>query len=197
MRPYTPLLIIILLLSAQSPALAHVSAGGIIDSYSGLLHPFTEPLHIITILGLGFMLSQQGKAMPPIGWITYCSAALCGLIISSVGFTTAINMLLYPLSMLLGILVAARPTLPRLVCILLSIITGVALGMDSITETTGLGKVIVTIFSTTTGLGIALLMVIGWGDYFTRDWQKIGIRVIGSWIAASALLVFTLSLKIQ
>jgi hypothetical protein len=37
--------------------------------------------------------------------------------------------------------------------------------------------------------------VIGWGDYFTRDWQKIGIRVIGSWIATSALLVFTLSLN--
>ncbi len=105
--------------------------------------------------------------------------------------------MLYPLAMLLGVLVAVRPSLPRSVCMLLSIISGFVLGMDSIPETSGLGKLIVTLFSTTTGLGIALLIVIGWGDYFTRDWQKIGIRVIGSWIAASALLVFTLSLKLS
>jgi hydrogenase/urease accessory protein HupE len=195
MSPYPPFLTLIILLSAGSPALAHVSAGGIVDSYSGLLHPFTEPLHIITLLGLGFLLTQQDKSTPPVGWLAFCIASLSGLIAYSLGLTPSVSPVLFPLAILIGMLVAIRPALPRRFCILLSIIAGFTLGLDSIGETSGPGKLVITIFSTTTGLGIALLMVIGWGDYFTRDWQKIGIRVVGSWIAASALLVFALGLR--
>jgi hydrogenase/urease accessory protein HupE len=183
------------LLCLSGPTLAHVSGGGIVDSYSGLLHPFTEPLHIITIVGLGLMLSQQGRAVPPQGWISYTIAALLGLIASNAGLTLPVYLMLYPLAAILGLLVAIKPVLPRLICLLLSIIVGFTLGIDSMTGVEGIGKLIVTVFSTTTGLGIALLIVIGWGDYFSRDWQKIGIRVIGSWIATSALLVFTLNLN--
>jgi urease accessory protein len=197
MRTCVPFLTFMILLSVGSPALAHVSAGGIVDSYSGLLHPFTEPLHIITILGLGFLLTQQVKSIPPGGWLAFCAASLSGLIIFSLGLTPSVTLVLLPLTMLIGILVAVRPTLPRWFCMLLSISTGLMLGLDSIAETSGLGKLVITIFSTTTGLGVALLIVIGWGDYFTRDWQKIGIRVIGSWVAASALLVFALGLKLD
>jgi hydrogenase/urease accessory protein HupE len=194
MRQHRPLYALLLLAASES-ALAHVSGGGIVDSYSGLLHPFTEPLHIITILGLGLMLSQQGRSVPPQGWIAYTIAALIGLIVSNTGLTLPVNIMLYTLALTLGLLVASRPTLPRQACIVLSLIVGFTLGLDSMSTTEGIGKLIVSIFSTTTGLGIALLIVIGWGDYFSRDWQKIGIRVIGSWIAASALLVFTLSLN--
>lgn len=197
MRACVPFLTFMILLSAGSPVLAHISAGGIVDSYSGLLHPFTEPLHIISILGLGFLLTQQGKAIPPGGWLAFCAASVVGLVAFSLGLTPPVTLVLLPLTMLMGILVAVRPTLPRWFCMLLSISTGLMLGLDSIAETSGLGKLVITIFSTTTGLGVALLIVIGWGDYFTRDWQKIGIRVIGSWVAASALLVFALGLKLD
>lgn len=184
-------------LSAFSiPVVAHVSEGGIVDSYSGLLHPFTEPLHIIAILGLGLMLSQQGRSIPPAGWLGYCVAALGGLIATgTTGLAAPANTLLLPLAFGLGLLVAIRPLLPRRLCLLLAVITGFILGLDSIAGITGAGELIITIFSTTTGLAIALLIVIGWGDALTRDWQKTGIRVVGSWIAASALLVFALGMR--
>lgn len=182
-----------LLISGNAPA--HISSGGIVDSYSGLLHPFTEPLHIIVILGLGLMLSQQGRAIPPAGWIAYCIGALAGLIASSIGLALPPATILFLLAFLFGLLVAIRPSLPRRFCLLLGMLTGFTLGLDSITPIEDISKLVVTIFSTTTGLAIALLIFIGWGDYFTRDWQKIGIRVVGSWIAASALLVFALGLK--
>lgn len=180
-----------------SPVLAdaHVSSGGIVDSYSGLLHPFTEPLHIMTIVGLGLMLSQQGRSIPPVGWFSYCAAALTGLIVSSTGFVWPASTVLFVLAFLFGVLVAGKPYLPRQSCLAAAILAGFVLGTDSISPIAEMGKLIVTIFSTTTGLAIALLIVIGWGDYFTRNWQKIGIRVIGSWVAASALLVFALQLK--
>jgi hydrogenase/urease accessory protein HupE len=183
-------------LAILSPALqAHVSAGGIVDSYGGLLHPYTEPVHIITLLGLGFMLTQQAKQVPPYGWMMFCIAALCGLIASSFNTTFSLAPLLLVIAILLGLLVATRLSLPVRFCIFLSIVAGFVLGLDSAPGSATIWTEIVAIISTTTGLGIALLIVIGWGDYFRKEWQKIGIRVIGSWIAASALLVLVLNLK--
>ena len=52
-RPVPPAIALSL---AAGAAEAHVSSGGIVDSYGGLLHPFTEPLHVLTLLGLGFLL---------------------------------------------------------------------------------------------------------------------------------------------
>jgi hypothetical protein len=34
----------------------------------------------------------------------------------------------------------------------------------------------------------ALFLVIAAVSWLTRDWQRIGVRVLGSWTAASALL---------
>ena len=183
------------ILAAPGLADAHVSSGGIVDSYSGLLHPFTEPLHIMTIVGLGLMLSQQGRSIPPVGWFSYCAAALAGLVVSSTGFVWPAGSILIVLAFVLGVMVAGKPFLPRQFCVAAAILAGFVLGTDSISPIAETGKLLVTIFSTTTGLAIALLIVIGWGDYFTRDWQKIGIRVLGSWVAASALLVFALQFK--
>jgi len=190
--------LVFVILAAVSPALhAHVSAGGIVDSYGGLLHPYTEPVHIITLLGLGFMLTQQAKQVPPYGWVMFCVAALCGLITSSFNITFSLGPLLLVIAILLGLLVASRLTLPVRFCLFLSILAGFVLGLDSTPGSATIWTEIVAIISTTTGLGIALLIVIGWGDYFRKDWQQIGIRVIGSWIATSALLVLVLNLKLS
>jgi hypothetical protein len=190
-----PALAAALLVAVPHGLEAHVGAGGIIDSYSGLLHPYTEPMHIITLLGLGFMLTQQERNAPPMGWLTFCFAAIAGLIVSGMGITLPLSIFLLVLAMLLGGLVAVKPPLPIYFSMLLSAVTGFMLGLDSLTGFTGIGTTVVLIVSTATGLAIALLIVMGWGDYFRKDWQQIGIRVIGSWIAASALLVFTLTLK--
>jgi urease accessory protein len=186
------------LLIILSPALqAHVSEGGIVDSYGGLLHPYTEPVHIITLLGLGFLLTQQAKTVPPSGWILFCIAALIGLITSQIELTLALSPLLLVIAIVLGLLVAINLSLPARFCLFLSTVSGFVLGLDSAPGSATIWTEIVAIISTTTGLGIALLIVIGWGDYFKKDWQKIAIRVIGSWIAASALLVLTLNLKLS
>ena len=47
-----------------------------------------------------------------------------------------------------------------------------------------------------TGLGAALIIVYfgGLAAWLDRPWQRIAIRALGSWIAASAMLVLTLDL---
>jgi len=198
MNRYFSLILTIALLVLPLPALhAHVASGGIVDSYGGLLHPYTEPVHIITLLGLGFMLTQQARSVPPLGWMIFCVAAFLGLIANNINLTLPLSPTLLVIAILLGLLVAIRPALPVITCLCLSFIAGFVLGMDSSPGTANIWTEIVAIISTTTGLGIALLIVIGWGDYFRKNWQQVGIRVIGSWIATSALLVFTLGLQIS
>src|SRR5690606_18917756 len=109
---YLPRLITVLLVTLSPTLQAHVGSGGIVDSYGGLLHPYTEPVHIITLLGLGFMLTQQTKQVPPYGWAIFCVATLCGLIISSFNITLSLAPLLLVIAILLGLLVASRLTLP-------------------------------------------------------------------------------------
>lgn len=184
----------LLALLPLAQAEAHVGSGGIVDSYGGLLHPYTEPVHIISIMALGFMLTQQGRNCPPGGWVGFCLAALVGLVASTLAQFTLPPPVLLVVAMLLGVLVAASPSLPVAVCISLSVITGFSLGVDSLAGSPDWWTSTVSILSTVTGLAIALLIVMGWGDYFKKDWQQIGIRILGSWITASALLVLVLDL---
>ena len=46
------------------------------------------------------------------------------------------------------------------------------------------------------GLGATamLLVVVGCASRLTRPWHRVGLRILGSWIAASAMLVLALQL---
>jgi len=195
MKRSLPLLATTLLLFPQSQLQAHISSDGIIDTYSGLLHPFTEPAHLITILALGFMLTQQGNTCPPAGWGSFSIAAFIGLVASLMGLVLPVTMILLLLCIFFGVLVAAKSCMPLYICVGFSIIAGFIVGLDSTPAPEPLGILIVTVIGTTAGIGIALLAVIVISDACKQYWQQVAIRVAGSWIAASALLVFTLNLK--
>ncbi len=184
-----------LLLCFNSPVLAHVGEGGIVDSYGGLIHPFTEPVHIINIIALGFLLTQQASRIHPLGWMSFALAALVGLILSVMFPAMDISLALLISAIVLGVLVACRFSLSLEVSLCISGVTGCLLGMDSLTPDPEWWSTAISIFSSTTGLGIALLIAMGWGDHLRKPWQQVGIRVVGSWIATAALLVLTLNLK--
>jgi uncharacterized membrane protein HdeD (DUF308 family) len=69
------------------------------------------------------------------------------------------------------------------------------LGIDSTQEILpGKDKVVSLL-----GSGIGILLLLGGAMLFVdafkkRAWQRIGVRIIGSWLAASAFLALTLSL---
>jgi len=190
-----PALMMALLLLPYTPLQAHISSEGIIDTYSGLLHPFTEPAHLVTIIVLGLILTQQGKTVPPYGWASFCMAAFAGLLTSLMPVTMTVAPALLLLSAILGALVAGKLSLHIYLCIFFSSICGFILGYDSTPGPAAIGILIVTIIGTTAGIGIALLVVIVVGESCKKYWQQIAIRVVGSWITASAILVFALGLK--
>jgi hypothetical protein len=87
----------------------------------------------------------------------------------------------------------ARP-LPTLACALLAAITGVTLGLDSPPEAISIAVATAILLGTGLGASLALAAIVAGTSYIASlgDWGRIGARILGSWIAASALLVLAL-----
>jgi urease accessory protein len=171
-----------------APASAHTveALGGF---YGGLLHPVLTPTHGLALLGLGLLIGQQPaekRTLPQLLFALSLAAALLALALA-VGETPAAAVLLVCVA-ISGALVAAAFRLPILVLGPLAAAMGAAIGLDSPPEVISYQEAVVTLIGTGVGASIALGLVVEGAARMARDWQLIGVRVLGSWTAASALL---------
>lgn len=156
---------------------------------SGLLHPVLTPTHALGLLGLGLLVGQQpvGKRWSLVALFAMAlAAALLGLALA-VGETPANDALLGAVA-ITGVLVASALRLPLLVPGALALVMGAAIGLDSPPEVISLEEAVAMLIGTGLGAMIALALVIAGASLLRSDWQQIGVRVLGSWTAASALL---------
>jgi urease accessory protein len=155
----------------------------------GLLHPVITPTHALALFGLGLLIGQQPpgqRALPQMLFAAALAAGLIGLALA-VGETPASFVLLSGVA-LCGALVAAAMRLPRLLLGPLAAAIGVSIGLDSPPEVISLQEAVLMLIGTGLGGTLALALVVAAAARMTRDWQRIGVRVLGSWTAASALL---------
>jgi urease accessory protein len=170
------------------PAFAH-TIDGLGGFYGGLLHPVLTPTHGLALLGLGLLIGQQPADKRPLPLMLFVSALAAGLIALglAVGETPAGAVLLAAIA-ISGALVAAAFRLPILVLGPLAATVGAAIGLDSPPEVVSFEEAVVMLIGTGLGASIALGLVVEGASRMARDWQQIGVRVLGSWTAASALL---------
>jgi hypothetical protein len=93
-----------------------------------------------------------------------------------------------------GILTASNAVISSYLPKVVAVLVGVLIGADS-TQTALVGAERLTFFLGC-GLGMILIVILSWGlgDYARSSaWMRVGVRVIGSWIAASAMLVLVLA----
>ena len=164
---------------------------------AGVLHPLVLPAHVLALLALGLLIGQQTAGRR----IVSCAAFVIGLaagltaIAFGVGQTPAADALLAT-AFASGALAALARPLSALACVPLAAAAGVALGLDSPPE--AISITVATAMLIGTGLGASLtLVVISAGTSYligVREWiwARIGGRILGSWIAASAILVLAL-----
>jgi urease accessory protein len=157
--------------------------------YGGLLHPLLTPTHALGLLGLGLLIGQQPakKRLLPVMLFALALAAGLVALALAVGETAAGTVLLAGIAAS-GALVAAALPLPLLVPGALAAVMGTAIGLDSPPQVISYQGAIVTLIGTGLGATIVLALVIAGCARMARDWQQIGVRVLGSWTAASALL---------
>jgi urease accessory protein len=175
-------------LAGCHPASAH-TIDGLGGFYDGFLHPVLTPTHGLALLGLGLLIGQQPadqRLLPQMLFASALAAALLALAFA-VGETQAGAVLLAGVA-LSGVLVAAAFRLPILVLGPLAAAIGAAIGLDSPPDVVSFQEAIVMLIGTGLGASIALGLVVEGASRVAGDWQLIGVRVLGSWTAASALL---------
>jgi urease accessory protein len=182
-------------LSTVAPAAAHPALQGVTGFSGGLLHPLLVPSHLIAAVGLGLLIGQQaphGARAAPVGYI---AAVIAGLAAVALAYVPAIaEETLLGCAALSGLLAALARPLPQVMVVALAAATGLSLALDSPPDATSLAAGNRALLGTAVGAGILLVLVSEAASLLKRHWQRIGLRIAGSWIAASAILVLALRL---
>jgi urease accessory protein len=177
------------LLAACDQASAQVPIEGLGGFYDGLLHPLFTPTHALALLGLGLLIGQQSPGKRALPQALFAAALVAGLIALAlaVGETQA-SLVLLGGAAVSGVLVAAAWRPPLLLLGPLAAAIGASIGLDSPPEVISLQEAVLMLIGTGLGATIALALVVAGAARMTRHWQQIGLRVLGSWTAASAFL---------
>jgi urease accessory protein len=159
----------------------------------GLLNPLTTPAHVLTLLALALLLARQPQRFT--GVLIFALALAGGFlaIVLAIEITPARTVLL-ALAVVLGMMIAAAWA-PKLLAWLLAAIAGAALALDSPPQAVTLSKAYATLGGTALGACAMLVVIAAIASRANADWQRLGLRILGSWIAASAILVLAVQLR--
>ncbi|QLQ31811.1 MAG: HupE/UreJ family protein [Candidatus Thiothrix singaporensis] len=159
-------------------------------------HFWHFPAHVVVLVGLGLLLGQQGAQPVRTGWLAFAAAIVVGLGLAQLyAVRWNISMFLLIVAGVVGCLLALRLRLPVWLYLLLAAVAGVLLGLDSSPAMIP-GMKALKMYAFMAGavvadtLALLLLALLALGLRTLLD--GVVLRVLGSWVAASALMVLTL-----
>jgi urease accessory protein len=176
-------------------ASAHTLDNRFGDFYGGVLHPLTALEHALPILALGLLAGQQGERAArwlvlvfPLALLIGAALAVMTPALPSMRFLNAASFVV------LGLLVAAGRRLPLMLLIALGVLFGLshgyengrAMGPDTAVH------LFVPGIAVAGGLVMALVSA-ATIDLAARTWARVGVRVVGSWIAAIGIMTIGLA----
>lgn len=185
----------LLLIAAAGPASAHSPVKGIGIFYNGMLHPYLIPGHLLVLLALGLMIGQHAPGSSRFALPTFLAAFVASATLaSSLPMVILPETILFVVSLLAGMMVAASLAPGIVLPILLTVAAGIVLGLNSGTEGVPSGQAGVELAGTVVGAFLGILYAGGLSAWLSRfrSWPPIAVRVFGSWISACALLVLVL-----
>jgi urease accessory protein len=191
MKAAASLLVLVML---AEPALAHPPPLGVRGFWGGVLHPVFVTDHVVGILALGLLIGGQERW----GWpppTAYVVALLAGLAAMTTGIVPRFaNEAVLGIAVIAGLLVALARPLPRLLGLLLAVVLGVAIALDSPPEVLSVSEANLMLLGTAIGAAVFLMAVSQAARQAQPRWAQVGIRILGSWIAAAAILALALRL---
>jgi hydrogenase/urease accessory protein HupE len=184
----------LLLVTALGPAAAHAPALGGTGIVGGLLHPISVPAHALILVGLGLVAGQQAGGLLALV-VMFALGLIAGL--AAIAFAagpSSAPFVLAAATMIAGAWTAAAKPLPPVVGWPLMSVAGAALGLDSPPDVVDLTTANLMLIGTGVGAVVVLAVIVATAASLQRDWQRLGVRIAGSWVAAAAMLVLALAL---
>jgi hydrogenase/urease accessory protein HupE len=189
-------LAIITVAFACGPAEAHLNATGMGPIYDGLMHFLTSPEDLVPALALALLAGLRGAPYGRRAMFALPTAWLLGSLVGLSGALVNAGMLWASLWFMLlgGLIVAdAKLSLSTMTALgtLLGLVhgylngTGMGLNAQAIVATLGLAAAVFVLVVLVSALVVQLRV----------QWARIAVRVGGSWIAASGLLMLGWSIR--
>jgi len=175
-------------------ALAHSPIKGVGDFLNGMLHPLLVPAQVLIILALGLWYGQHQPAENKVSVLAFLFATITGLVVSGFSMTADVSVLLLIGATVIGLIIISGISVPQGFYIFLGISAGFIVGLDSAQESLAGKAKIISLFGSGVGIYFLLLYVMAISETLSvKHWQIIAVRVIASWLSASAMMVLALS----
>lgn len=171
-------------------AYAHSPVAGMNHFYSGMVHPVLVPAHVIALAVSGLWIGLgPGDDKTH---ITLLGAAAVGLILGIFVTLPAMEQFVLTLATVMAIAVALHWLGPSAVRLGVVACLGVLLGLDSKPDGLSGSQLWISLGGTWLTIALIVAAMILLCQVAVRSWQRIALRVIASWLAASALVVVAL-----
>jgi hydrogenase/urease accessory protein HupE len=178
------------------PAEAHLNSTGMGPVYDGVLHFLTSPEDLVPALALALLAGLRGAAYGRRAMFTLPAAWLLGSLIGMTASTASAGPLAAAFWFVLlgGLVVADARLSPRSLTVLGALLglihgylngTGMGLSAPAIVAALGLASAVFVLVVLVAALVVPL----------RSQWARIAVRVGGSWIAASGLLMLGWSVR--
>ncbi len=166
----------------------------------GFTHPLETPSHLILLVGLGVLIGQQSGAYFIRNLLLFCTSVIVGFVINNyLSLRYNNELILLVIALLVSLLVVLRldyrQLWMQLITLLLCISSGIMLGIDSspvIIPGLGANTFYNWLLGAAIGIYLAIIVIASISAALRTVFQGIILRVLGSWIATSALFVLTL-----
>lgn len=182
----------VLAAALPSAASAHLNASGMGPLYDGVVHFGLSPEDSLPVLALGLYAGLRGPATSrlvlgvlPLAWILGGGLALAGVSLPAVGLSAATAALFLGVGGLLAANAGLAPSLTAAVAAALGLargladLAGVAPSLPHAGALIGMSACVFALFAIAASLTLPL----------KRLWMIVAVRVGGSWLAATGLLL--------
>jgi urease accessory protein len=164
--------------------------------YAGLLHPVIEPGSALVIVATGLLLAQayETRGARPLGayLVAYPLALLTALWTGSIAWAGDI---LLVVSATGGLLVALAARSLHVLAAPAAVVAGVLVGLAAAPDDDLLRDRLLATLGTLVSGALGVVAITGYTFGATHQWQRIAMRIVGSWVAAASMLVLALALK--
>ena len=175
---------------------AHLVTTGLGPAYDGMAHLALSPADLAMVVVLTLLAAMRGPqtgrwllALLPAAWLAGGLTGLLFTITAGLGWATGVSFLLA------GALVAADRKLPLPVVATLVVAIGALHGCLAGAAFAGTPSAALELTGTVVALLVIVTLVAGLVVSLKAYWMRIVVRVLGSWIAATGLLLIGWSFR--
>ncbi|HZZ33981.1 MAG TPA: hypothetical protein VFE10_18510 [Phenylobacterium sp.] len=178
--------------AVPTAAQAHLVATGMGPIYDGITHFGLSPEDYLPVIVLAFFAGLRGAATTrlllavlPLAWLAGGLAALAGFAPP----TAAMSAVTAGMFLAIGGLLAANADLPRKASAAAAVALGVLRGTADLSGVAGSLPHFASLVGMTASVFVVFAIASSLTLPLTRAWMVIAVRVSGSWLAASGLLL--------